>query len=103
MQCASYLAINLSTIMRECCASYWAPGFTGEGAYLIDEVSIYNAIPSRNIIKLATALQDINFALNDFPNESKFVKIIWTLMMLNDTSSVIALLEELDKAYNLDG
>ena len=42
MQCASYLAINLSTIyiMHECCDSYSAPGFTGEGAYLIDEVSI---------------------------------------------------------------
>ena len=37
----------------QCCDSYSAPGFTGEGPYLIDEVSIYNAIPLRNIIKLA--------------------------------------------------
>ena len=58
MECASYLAINLSTIMIMheywCCDSYSA---LGEGAYLIDEVSIYNAI--RNIIKLTAVLQDI--------------------------------------------
>ena len=44
------LHINLSTIMHECCDSYSAPGFTGEGAYLIHEVSIYNAIPLRNTL-----------------------------------------------------
>ena len=35
-QCASYLAINLSTIIHECRDSYSAPaaGFTGEGALL---------------------------------------------------------------------
>jgi len=35
------------------------PGFTGEGAYLIGELSIYNTISQRNIIKLATVLKDI--------------------------------------------
>ena len=76
MKCASYLAINLSTIMHECCDSYSAPGFTGEGAYLIDEVSIYNAIPLRNIIKLATACVAGYLLSMTFQMLSKFVKLI---------------------------
>jgi len=58
-------------------------------------VSIYNAIPLRyNIIKLATACVAARiFALTDFPN------VIQPSPNLNYTSSVVALLEELDQAY----
>ena len=47
------LVTPLTIIMHECCDSYSAPDFTEEGAYLIDELSIYDAISLRNIIKLA--------------------------------------------------
>ena len=81
-----------------------APGFTGEGAFfIIDEVSIYNAIPRMNIIKLVTVLQDIcsQWLSKCYPAKSKFVKLIWTLMMLNYTIAVLlpSCMEELDQAY----
>ena len=83
----------------QCCDSYSAPG---EGAYLIDETSIYNTIPVRNIIKLATVLQDISsqWLSKMLSNQVQ----IWEINLNADDaklhySSVVALLEELDQAY----
>ena len=88
MQCASHLAINLSTITHECCDSYSAPGFTAEGA---DKVSIY--IVSKEYC-VAGILLSMTFRML-----SSEVQICEINLNAHDASSVVALLEELDQAY----